>query len=404
MAVGVSIAASYTYCASAEEGGDIRWTLAERKAIVSHGPWPPEAPHDETNAVNGLQTATVLGKHLFREKRLSITGKTSCATCHVPDAMFTDRRRVSVGLSEGFRNTPTVVNSAYQAWQGWGGGADSLWMQSIKPLIDDSEMGAGAEAVSRLMAQDHTYRKLYISTFGSSDSVDDPRSVLLAHEPDRVLVNVGKALASYIATLVSPRSLFDDYRDELAKGRDGSAVGFPMSAQRGLKLFVGRGRCSICHSGPVFSDGEFHDIFLPADPAKLDTGRLQGIEGLLASPFNSTGTFSDNSQGPRSRRTFFLAARPSAAGEFRTPSLRGTRETAPYMHDGRFGTIVEVLKHYSRLDSGAFHPHGETILKPLLLTDEEAHDLESFLRTLSPKTQVRGEVSEMVHGGRPPLE
>ena len=158
-----------------------------------------------------------------------------------------------------------------------------------------------------------------------------------------------------------------------------------MAQGGGSRYFVGRGKCSFCHFGANFTNGEFHNIGLPhfADPGRVDQGRYGGIAALRKSPFTRTGPFSDE-PGETARRApvNYLALNHRNWGEFRVPSLRNVGNTAPYMHDGSKPTLEAVVRHYSELDLERLHTDGESILQPLKLSDQEIRDVVAFLETL----------------------
>ena len=120
--------------------GEPLFTETERAFLSSHGPWPPAPVKDPTNRYSGDPEAVALGARLFLEPRLSRTGTVSCATCHVPGRAFTDGKALSTGLDTVTRNTPTVLNTRAWRWFGWDGAADSLWAQSIRPILSAQEM------------------------------------------------------------------------------------------------------------------------------------------------------------------------------------------------------------------------------------------------------------------------
>jgi cytochrome c peroxidase len=157
-----------------------------------------------------------------------------------------------------------------------------------------------------------------------------------------------------------------------------------MAAQRGLAMFVGAGNCSVCHGGPRFSNGEFHDIGIPffVEPGRVDPGRHEGIRKLQASRYNLLGPFNDDSVRGTATSTRFVALDHRNFGEFKVPSLRNVARTAPYMHNGSMATLRDVIRHYSQLDEDRLHSDGERILKPLGLTDGDVDDLVAFLETL----------------------
>src|SRR5580765_3051798 len=220
----------------------------EVASVVSLGPWPPPAARDASNRVSGSAEAVALGEALFHSTRLSTVGGLRCASCHAPWRRFTDGRARALGAEDGARNTPTLLNVRLQHWFGWDGGNDSLWSQSIRPMLDAREMRADAAHVAQALRDDETLKRLYALAFGHAPPADD----------ETALVDAGKALAAYQETLVSERTPFDAFRDALVRGDGISAARYPAAAQRGLRLFVGRGQCMACHAGPNFSDGEFH--------------------------------------------------------------------------------------------------------------------------------------------------
>lgn len=148
-------------------------------------------------------------------------------------------------------------------------------------------------------------------------------------------------------------------------------------------MFVGRGQCILCHAGPNLSDGEFHNIGLPRLPDRpADKGRFIGIRKLGSDRFSGLGEFSDD-RGPETNvKLRYLVQKLNNLGEFKTPTLRNISDTAPYMHDGRFASLGEVLDFYSELPGDPVYGHREETLVPLAFTEREKEDLESFLRTL----------------------
>jgi cytochrome c peroxidase len=318
----------------------------ERRAVLAHGPWPTAVARDTSNASEGDPALVERGRRLFFDPSLSVSGRIACASCHQPQRAFQDGRRLPLGQAEGVRNTPSLLDAAGQRWYGWDGAADSLWAASLRALLNPAEMGGG--------------------------TADEAQ-----------LVRTAKALAAYQATLVSPRSAFDAFRDALAAGDAAAMAAYPEAARRGLKLFVGRGRCALCHAGPRFTNGEFADIGRPFFVAGggVDPGRHGGLRVLLGSRFNRLGPHADDG-GAGAVATRHVRIEHRHFGEFKVPTLRGVRHTAPYFHDGSAATLTEVVRHYSDLDEDRLHADGERILVPLRLSPQEAADLVAFLETL----------------------
>jgi cytochrome c peroxidase len=252
----------------------------EKARLVALGPWPP-------NRVSQKPEAIALGERLFYEPRLSGTGSVLCASCHEPFRHFQDARARAFGLELVERNTPSLVNVGFYRRYGWDGAHASLWSQSIRPLLEPREMRATPAHVAALIRA--RYGTDYERAFGTTVPADD----------QQVLADVGKALAAFEETLVSGRTPFDDFRDALARVDAAAAARYPLAAQRGARLFVGKAACSECHAGPQFTRSQDH-------------------------------------------------------GGFRVPGLRDVALTAPYMHDGSLATLDEVLREHGavKLASG----------------------------------------------------
>jgi cytochrome c peroxidase len=345
------------------------------KRILKLGPWPVAARNDPSNRVSGNADAVAFGAALFIDTRLSGSQRIACATCHRPDRAFTDGRDRGVGAAGGDRNTLTLLDVGGQRWYGWDGANDSLWSQSLRPIVDSREMNGDLARLAALVRNDAALRQHYVRTFGSAPGTRD----------DAIAVDSAKAIAAYVETLRSARTAFDDYRDALARGDISSASRYPAAARRGLALFVGKGRCDLCHSGPRFSNGEFHDAGVPffAERTRVDSGRYDGIRRLQASPYNLLGAFNDDPARSTATSTRHVSLAHRNYGEFRVPSLRNVARTAPYMHDGSLATLREVIRHYSDLDEDRLHADGESILRPLRLSVAEIDDLVAFLETLT---------------------
>jgi cytochrome c peroxidase len=282
-----------------------------------------------------------LGGRLFHDPILSADSTQSCASCHDRSHAFTDSgRRFSVGVHgrEGTRNSPTLVNLAWSPSFFWEGRAATLEDQAREPVPDPIEMALPwREATARLAAHAE-YPELFRRAFGTE-----------AITQDRVVM----AIAQFERTLVSNRSRWDlEQREEIE---------FTEAERRGERLFFSeRAECFHCHAPPLFTDHRFHDNGLDLQP---EAGRAE-VTGLAGD-----------------------------AGKFRSPSLRNVAHTAPYMHDGRFATLEDVVEHYS---SGIVRSPN---LDPLLaiapppglgFTEEEKGDLVAFLRALTDPDFLSG--------------
>jgi len=353
---------------------------SEVKQLLQHGPWPGTVARDPSNAMSGNPPAIALGRRLFFDPRLSANGAIACATCHDPARGWSDGRARARGLAEGDRNTPTVLDAARHRWFSWDGRADSLWSQSLKPIVDPREMGASGAHVARVLRGDAAFACLHEKAFAQPPASD----------ADRALVHTGKALAAFLETVRSGRTAFDAFRDALAEGNMAAAARYPEPARRGAKLFV-KHRCGVCHVGPSFTNGEFHDVGVPYALAggRVDPGRAEGITKVRADRFNLLGPWSDDRSGTAAVKTRHVEASHASFGQFKTPSLRNLGHTAPYMHDGRYATLREAVRHYSELDMERIHTHGEQLLRPLKLTAGEIDDLVAFLASLTDPAAAR---------------
>jgi cytochrome c peroxidase len=335
-------AAGAPAASTAERAGLAGLTPLEAQQVLALGPWPPAARRDPGNRVSGNPLAIELGRQLFREPRMSPVGYIACVTCHQPDRAFTDVKARAHGLADLPRNTPALANLALQRWYGWGGGADSLWMASIKPILDAREFDGNGALVVRLFVREPELAACYRRVFGVSP----------LGNPERTVVNVGKALAAYVETLVTARTPFDEFRDALARGDAQGAAAYPEAALRGLRLFVGRVGCVGCHDGPNFSDGRFHAGVAPADDTAAavarsleDNGRLRDARDLKVSRFNLQGVHNDDASRRNAAATRQLAVHRDLDGQFRTPSLRNVAVTAPYFHAGQTESLRDALRH-----------------------------------------------------------
>lgn len=282
-----------------------------------------------------------LGKALFNETAFSRDGTISCASCHVANQAFSDTRALSLGVDSraGTRNSMSLFNLAWKTSFFWDGRAASLREQALMPIQDHAEMDESLAQVIQKLAANSDYPPLFDAAFGS---------------PEITPEKLGLAIEQFLLTLTSYNSKFDHALRGKATLSEDEKHGFelfmteyePRTGQVGAD-------CFHCHGGPLFSDHQFHNNGLtPGD----DPGR------------------------------YAVTKADADRGKFATPSLRNLSRTAPYMHDGRFATIEEVVAHYSSgiqhsptLDPNlAKHPEGGLRLSP---ADQRA--LAAFLKTLS---------------------
>jgi len=298
----------------------------------------PDLPRDNPL----IEERVALGKQLFQETSLSRDGTISCASCHQPADHFSDPRRFSLGVraQTGKRHAMPLVNLAWQSSFFWDGRAPSLRAQALVPIQEPTEMDETLDRVTAKLAAKPVYPPLFRAAFGS---------------PEITAEKLGLALEQFVLTLTAYHSKFD-------LALRGKAT-FTDEEKRGLELFMTEddprtgqhgADCFHCHGGPLFTDNQFHNNGLAPDAA--DPGR------------------------------FLVTHNEADRNKFATPSLRNVALTGPYMHDGRFATLEEVVAHYNTgvvrsptLDPNlAKHPP-----QGLQLSDADQRALVAFLKTLS---------------------
>ena len=272
-----------------------------------------------------------LGQRLFREKLLSRDRSIACDDCHQPKRAFADRRAKAVGVygRKGPRSVPTLINRAWGESFFWDGRTSTLEEQVVMPIQAETEMDLTLDQAVARLSQKRRYRSAFAAVFEREPNPDD-----LAY-----------ALAAYVRTILAGDSRYDRY-----------LFGKPdaLSARElaGLRLFQGKANCSVCHSGPLFSDEQFHNTGVAwKDRAFLDEGRA------------------------------LVTDRADDRGKFKTPTLREVTRTAPYMHDGSLGTLRDVVDFYN--DGGRANPNLDEDIRKLNLSEQEKAQLIAFLRTLS---------------------
>lgn len=377
LAIAALAATAWSWPASADDAKVLDFSAQEMQRILQHGPWPQQWSKDPSNRMSGNRLAIDFGEQLFFESRLSGTGKLSCGSCHVPERDWSDGLKRGEGMQTVDRNTPNLVNVRYHRWFGWDGAADSLWSQSIRPILNPKELAATPQHVADLVRRDSELACHYTRTFGKPPSE--------VTNDEALLVDVGKALAAFQETIVAARTAFDEFRDALSRGDRSAAARYSIPAQRGLRIFIGKGNCSTCHTGPRFTNGEFHStgVSFFADKNRVDAGRYEGIRELKRSRFNLLGPYNDDPARSTATATQHVDLVERNFGEFKTPSLRNAALTGPYMHNGQIGTLREVVRYYSEISVDRLHADGEQLLKPLKLSAQEMDDLIVFVESLT---------------------
>jgi cytochrome c peroxidase len=292
---------------------------------------PNAVPEPANNATTPLRVE--LGRNLFFDPRLSGSNWISCANCHNPALGWSDGLPTAVGNNMKIlgRATPSLINTAYNKIQMWDGRFRTLEEQALGPIAAEGEMDQNLdEVVAELGAIPG-----YVSMFEAAYPGEGITKTTLA-----------KAIAAYERTIVSSDAPFDRW----LKG-DERAV--EASAKRGFEIFKSKGRCDLCHGGFNFTDDSFHNIGLRGS---TDPGRYAKV------PIRAS------------------------KGAFKTPTLRNIALTAPYMHDGRYATLEEVVDHYDR--GGDNVENLDEQMQKLSLTAQDKKDLVSFMHALTSPPQL----------------
>lgn len=404
-----------------------QWSEADKATLASMmlARLPPP-PADLSNAVESRPEAVALGERLFTDVRLSKNGRVACASCHDPRRGFQDGLPVGQGVGPGTRRTMPIAAAAHSPWLFWDGRKDSLWSQALGPLEDAAEHGANRVQLVRLLQA--SYRAEYETLFGPFPSLQgvpaDAGPLGSAQEREawagmadaqreavnRAFANLGKAIAAYERTLTLAESRFDRYvAAVLGADRRGQHA---LTAQEvsGLRLFIGKGQCATCHNGPLFTDRHFHNTGVPQrEASRVDPGRSAALAKVLSDEFNCLGRYSDAPSDACDELRFIAAYDPALAGAFKTPSLRGVADRAPYMHAGQFATLDEVVMHYVRAPAAsvghselAHAGAGHGRRRPIRLSEAEARDLVAFLETLgATPAQAPGLAASRTRSTRP---
>lgn len=320
--------------------------------------WRKRIP--QLNSISSGKIA--LGQALFFDKRISVDGTVSCATCHDPAVAFTDARTVAIGVrgKHGTRNTPTILNSVFTESLFWDGRAGSLEDQVKHPLLSSFEMGMeNTDELTNRLSSIPEYRQQFRAVFKSEGLTID---------------TIAKAIATYERTLLSGNSPFDRFIT-------GNNTAISDAQKRGWELFKGKAKCIQCHtyssSKPFFTDFQFHNTGLAATDAVLD----QLMESFTKLPAATTVTTLAHSTRLSELGRFAVTFQQADIGGFKTPTLRDAELTSPYMHNGSLKTLIDVIQFYNR--GGNPNSHLDKLIRPLHLTDLEVNDLVQFIRALT---------------------
>jgi cytochrome c peroxidase len=287
-----------------------------------------------------IHTKAGLGKKLFSERILSKDSSVSCASCHKPEYAFADTVAFSTGIGGKLtsRNTPSVLNMKNRPYYFWDGRASTLESQALIPIQNPDEMGLPIEEAIQRLNNSSEYRTLFRKIF--------------RQYPNKI--NLAAAFSAFEKTLETTDSPFDDWSNEMGK--------LSASEERGRQLFIGeKAKCFNCHSQEDFTDDNFKNIGLYDEKELNDAG------------------------------LFNITAKDADKGKFKTPGLRNVAVTAPYMHNGMFETLEQVLAYYNAPGHFIDKPVNidPALQKPLGLTPLEKKDIIAFLRSLTDKAYRR---------------
>ena len=318
---------------------------------------PPPIPKD-----NPMTPAKVeLGKKLFWEARLSGNGSMPCVSCHMPNLGWGDGGAISRGYpgTKHWRNSQTVLNSAYYNKLFWEGSVTSLEAQA-PAAAEGAVAGNGDGSVMEMRLR---FIPEYVEAFRKVFGTEWPR-----------INDAWRAVAAYQRTVVT-----DAKQVPFDRWLAGDRKALTDAQQRGMALYNGKAGCIQCHNGALASDQKFHALGVPEPAAFKDDALLQVThrwqqyqKGLPESNYRDATI---------DRGLYYVTKNPKDIGKFRTPSLRELKVTAPYMHNGVFATLPEVVDFYNA--GGGSAPQKSTLLKPLNLNAGEKADLVAFLEALS---------------------
>ncbi|WP_405606243.1 cytochrome-c peroxidase [Polaribacter sp. Asnod1-A03] len=299
-----------------------------------------------------------LGKLLFNDPQLSNSGKMSCVTCHNPNIAFTDGLPKSVSNDKevfGSRNSPTILNAGYSTRYFLDMRAFTLETQVAHVLDNPLEFNTSFKVIIEKLDKNANYRKLFKDAYNDVDKKNINQK------------SISNALAAYVNSLKSFNSPFDKYvRNKTKK--------YPENAKRGFNLFMGKGTCATCHFAPVFN-GTTPPFYLESDSEVL--GVTQGFDSINPKLDTDLGRFSNGLIGDK---------QPYFKNSFKTVSIRNANLTAPYMHNGLFTTLEEVIAFYN-LGGGegmGIKVENQTLSPSHLnLSKQEIEDIIAFIKTLS---------------------
>jgi cytochrome c peroxidase len=305
------------------------------------------------------EAKVALGRLLFFDPRLSANSAVSCASCHQPGQGWTDGLPLSFGYagSVHWRNTPTIINSAFHPKLDWDGKALRLDIQAQGAMKGAVAMNMDPVMVEERLRQIPEYVKRFDDVFGPGGPWFDDAS---------------RAIAIFQSTILSSNVPFDRFME-------GDESALSESEKRGFKLFTTTAGCSACHRGRLFTDEDFHGLGVPT-PEQFSTNAIRQI--TFNYQLRSRGVSEEVYRTATDDPGLYLVTKVDTDfGQFRTPMLRELGQTAPYMHNGAFATLEEVIEFYN--SGGGESPNLDPLLRPLGLTDQNKSDLVAFLMSLT---------------------
>lgn len=291
-----------------------------------------------------------LGKKLFFDRRLSGDGTTSCATCHDPEMGYSDGLEISLNYptTRNWRNSPTLFNVAFQKYLFHDGRSSSLEDQALFPMMSAFEMNQNLDFMEEEIRSVPEYVAEFTAVFG---------------DPDVTRERIAMAIAAFERTIVSRDAPLDRF---LAGDRDALSE----EARKGYELFIGKGKCAECHFGVNLADDRFHALHVPENPEHLQDPRIAATRRFVAKVYH----YEEYRTLAEDPGRYLISKDRKDWKAFRTPTLREIAKTGPYMHNGIFATLDEVIEFFN-----AGGGQGNAVLKPLLLTPAEKEQLRLFL-------------------------
>jgi cytochrome c peroxidase len=350
---------------------------------------PDALPASPTNSHADDYNAALMGFLIFFDARFSTTHNVRCETCHAPETYFDDEKPVATGIQTVTRNAPSVLNAAWMTRSFfWDGRADVLWAPPIIAMENPLEMNLTRLELAHAIAT--YYSTQYQAVFGTLPDLSDSTRFPPVGKPgdpafdgmapadqdavNRLASNVGKSIEGYLRKLATGKSPFDRF---IA----GDKTAMTSRQELGMLLFVDNG-CTNCHSGPLLTDGKFHNLGVPAsDGGSPDPGRTPAVSEEQAQQFSPSSEFSDQPE------TLSIPdATPADLGAFRTPPLRNVALTDPYMHNGSFTTLTDAVQFHLQgggSGKGGYMGTVDPLLTPRTVSSDDVAAIVDFLSTLN---------------------